>query len=102
MKKHTPGPWTILKATRNDVCLPQAQRSARFVGVIDSACFPVAEVHFGDVDSNLCLIAAAPDLLQAANAIWEKIKDLPKDEKDYLYAEWVALSAAIDKAEGKS
>ena len=65
MSKHTPGPWTVFKGTRNDVHLPQAQRSASFCGCLDEKGWPVAEVHTGNIHANARLIAAAPEMLEA-------------------------------------
>lgn len=72
-QKHTPGPWKIIKATRDEVHLPQAPRSSRFVGMVGPNGLPVAEVHTGNIDANARLIACAPELLEALKRIVDTV-----------------------------
>lgn len=91
---HTRGPWQLSNATP----------AGRFVGSSPDGVLGIA-MAFGDTpdeqDANARLIAAAPDLLEACQAILTLLEQGQADtltlEHDGAY-----LRAAIAKAEGQS
>lgn len=91
MSKHTPGPWAV-----NPLC---AQVDA-FDGK-DGDPLPVCQLLWptdrrteATTEANACLIAAAPDLLEALHKVANNWGDLhPKDLHQ--------IRAAIAKAEGR-
>jgi len=105
---HTPGPWQ---------CLSRARRPARHssedllrdvhdsTGELLATCYYTMGDDGNRVIANALLIAAAPDLLEAATQtlglcrIRGECADVQPDE--YCCGEHVALASAIEKAEGK-
>lgn len=82
--KHIPGPW---KAIGGEVHLVDSCGVTRPV--------IVARTGSGDLGrANACLVAAAPDLLEAAKAMVAGGYVM-----DFDSPEWVALEAAIARAE---
>ena len=94
--EHTPGKWTVFEV-RPDYGDTQA------FDVITAGSWNVAQVHYwGDYDArhaaNACLIAAAPDLLAACDAImadYDRVGLWPFGESTL-----EAIRAAIAKARG--
>lgn len=85
MSKHTPGPWTI------SYCQIMGKPS----GIEEP--IGIADVKNRDMDANARLIAAAPDLLEAAKAI------MNSNRGEHLPAEKVGkMMEAIAKAEGEA
>lgn len=87
---HTPGPWEVGRAMRNDQeCI---------VGDVDSvvAFMPDETIGCTFIPANARLIAAAPELLDALIALYDDALELDI-EKRPLY---VAARAAIAKATG--
>jgi hypothetical protein len=90
MSKHTPGPWDIYFNSRDDFVVrkmfPDGQESHE-----------IARCRSGAY--NALLIAAAPDLLEALNAMLDTCYDLERDD-DVINAVAKAR-AAIAKAKGE-
>lgn len=95
--KHTPGPW------RANASWIEGPAMALRIASVDwpSATPGSAPRNVAEARANARLIAAAPDLLEAAKAILARF---PSDHgpSSPLYDEAKALSAAIAKAEGRS
>lgn len=89
--EHTPGPWYF--NPRNDPRQPQiaSETTGHSIAVVYD--------HTTDDEkrANARLIAAAPDLLEAAEALLEAIGD---DFRVVDMAEVMAMHAAISKAKG--
>lgn len=96
--KHTPGPWShavtmVDEITGNDVISilalsPKAKEGRYPIGITS------IEVNVENDRANACLIAAAPDLLEAAKRV---LRDL--DEGHVAYGTEEDLRLAIAKAE---
>ena len=87
MSEHTPGPWTVN---------PPPDTYLEVVALEQ----PLGCTHIcGEVDSwpNARLIAAAPDLLEAA----ESVRDLLKNRGDGTGGSYMDLCDAIAKARGE-
>ena len=86
-EKHTPGPWHV--------------EDGQSIYAKDGACVRlIAKCHAGhreERDANARLIAAAPDLLYAANWALERLEEIHGESNPVV----AQLRAAIDKAEGK-
>lgn len=109
---HTPGPsWTVIAATRNREAYLDVRGAVECIGAISShpmadsigarrsvALVPVTHLGREQVDARL--IAASPELLDAAE---ELIASLAWEEKrsGTTYSGADKLRAAIAKAEGK-
>lgn len=101
--KHTPGPWwPILDSAKSWTVLTHRDNevgSDRGIGDPDGAAICVSigdhtEARTrGNEHANACLIAAAPDLLEALKGVL-RVADRATDEFD-------AARAAIAKAEGR-
>lgn len=94
---HTPGPWIarMKSSTPHVVSIfqdAQDRRCTAFVAICDSTTLPNA--------ANATLIAAAPDLLDAAIAIRETCP-CDNDITQAFNAAWHQMLAAIAKAEGQ-
>lgn len=79
--RHTPGPWTLSRASGGGMIVNRPGQSLQVV--------PVADAH---------LIASSPDLLEALKGIEDHFGDLLQTEAPDLRQ--MAL-AAIEKAEGR-
>lgn len=99
---HTPGPWRAAIGddwrprygeNRDFVCVEHAVYDA--IDVYALAASQSAEEHFG----NARLIAAAPDLLAACQALMAIDDDSPTRETDQLAAE-IQIHLAVCKATG--
>lgn len=100
MSKFTPGPWVITDIDN----LPDG---GKWIDISDDAyAIPIVSVRSKDHDANAALIAAAPDLYDAAcNALDTFLACVVPaggvdDQKSILDA-GTMLMAAIAKAEGK-
>ena len=80
--KHTPGPWYVLTQPRYNGL------SIRFkTGDSDRPIVPIAIVNgrysgnhpYGSSDANARLIAAAPELLYALQAVLDDVQDIDND-----------------------
>ena len=87
MSGHTPGPW-VVDAGKPLMVLAE---SGGFAVLISEAGRKVTTTD----KANARLIAAAPDLLEAAKAMTEPAGEIAYRER------WMALKAAIAKAEGR-
>ena len=94
MKTYTPGPWHVQQ--------PAGMSSVQIVTYHKS--YPIALVfarpYIQEEDlANARLMASAPELLEAAIALFNDAVD--RDEViEVMYADWAALKKAIDKATG--
>ncbi len=97
--KHTPGEWTLDHRQAGRVVI--AGRPG-----FNGGCYRVADAYFSnsglantprieEAKANARLIAAAPDLLEAADWVW-KVRGHPAD----MASAMLALKAAISKATG--
>lgn len=106
--KHTPGPWHWVSNSRLEPVEPDYPNSAVSVILSEDGCYGFAGSNLDDTiaedQANHALIAAAPDLLDAARAA-EVIFTRQKWRTDSTDPESVALSklrAAIAKATGSA
>lgn len=98
MSKHTPGPWMQSDATVYALT-PDGKRN-RFWTSVQSVCRPeIGEASQEECRANAHLIAAAPDLLEAAKKL---IRAGEEGDADLAMEAHDDLRAAIAKAEGKS
>lgn len=94
--KHTPGPW-IIEATPRSIAEDYVIRTEHSVV---AAILPL--YNEDETDANARLIAAAPELLEAAKEAREALQPFLTEEPA---AEWTAarmLDAAIAKATGEA
>lgn len=104
MSKHTPGPWEIDTVTRPaEICTihhvpPQGEEKQRWVYVRGAIGYWEADAN--EQLANARLIAAAPDLLQAAKAVVERWDSPRWKEQEHTGTFIDKLRAAIAKAEG--
>jgi hypothetical protein len=110
--KHTPGPW---KHDANDVLNPERafgivrelgpkfDREAGTQGAIEVIAEICGDDGSGVAEADARLIAAAPDLLAALEAVVEMYTKTPGDECGRLFQrqEWFDARAAIAKAKGR-
>ena len=91
--KHTPGPWYV--GTQNDCLFVTNHRppTGDYQPTLKVICSVGALI---DDAANARLIAAAPELLEAC----KKAAEAFHEGGDYFVPEYVALRAAIAKAEG--
>lgn len=89
--KHTPGPWIINANLDEDPILTE-----------DGTCPLDFEAVGAELAPNLCLIAAAPDMLEALEYIVKQLEIMP-DELDCAEAGMAMRAAleAIRKARGE-
>ena len=95
--KFTPGPWKFRKNFNGSIDLFGEDGNR----VILTDFRLINEQH------NICLIAAAPELLEAAIALFNDASDRDEvidhdnvGDGEMMYADWAALKKAIDKATG--
>ena len=104
--KHTPGPWGILSAAVGPACMAfsigQLNEEKGLDGVSDEYAVCVVPLIHDESRPNAALIAAAPDLLEALEALvisHRALCDSPSwDEQDE--AEQEQARAIIAKAKG--
>ena len=102
MARHTPGPWTICRTLLDGVAVRWHIASQR-----DGSAYPIAEHEYEghpdaiEQDANARLIAAAPDLLEAARLGESAISDYCSvaDSDDPAHEILVRVRSAIRKAE---
>lgn len=93
MSKHTPGPWKFVHS-----CTIEAERPGgnEVLGELFSAGDNNKESDIDDeTEANGCLIAAAPELLEA-------LKNIENDDGSIPAAIWKLRNDAIAKAEGRT
>lgn len=81
MIEHTPGPWRIQGSDKDFVTFDSVGQGALVCG------------H--NKDANVALIAAAPDLLEALEAVFDEWQEMPEDMSG-------KALAAIRKATGRA
>ena len=109
MPEHTPGPWITVE-TRGP-CAPDQRGDkaivAEFGQIIAEVFHRVGPDDWAPVEANARLIAAAPDLLAAAELVYKYLEeDPPTDDAPFdAWESWrtsiTVLRAAIAKARGK-
>lgn len=91
--KHTPGPWQVNQFDPAQVCVVRG-------------CSPIATMHGTPAEkcANALLIAAAPELLDALQGLYEAYfragSPLNKDQRHEDRMRLIAARAAINKAIG--
>lgn len=96
MSAHTPGPWIVDDGTKWGFCTVAHVDSKRIV--FNEARGTVA---LGDPEADARLIAAAPDLYDALNALVTSLDCIGRTKEDWDRVLNKALSA-LAKAEGRS
>ena len=97
---HTPGPWQSIGSHESegfDCYWIKAQPSPALRGFTKEIA-AVTGPQAGEAEANACLIAAAPELLAAAQLAYETLAPLKDD--DFVWATMSQLVAAIAKATG--
>lgn len=92
---HTKGSW-VLDESRHDGCINRLD-PFRHIAMVSGY-----QMHEGDRaenEANARLIAAAPDLLEALEALLDRVQ-LDGDSKNWFAKEQHDAMAAIDKARG--
>lgn len=97
---HTPGPWRTSAARLDKDATAAMEGRVVEVSAHGWAQLAVVAVEHQKGEANARLIAAAPDLLAAAKAVFETCP-VDYDINARWQATWDALVAAIAKAEGK-
>ena len=101
MSKYTKGPWTILNGNGDRICAEKNGMLFVQVATVDiDSLFPMRRPPIEQRKANARLIAAAPDLLEACEAVQ---RDCDLGESKYSQLEWAAIQkcvAAIAKATG--
>ena len=94
MSKHTPGPWRvkIYKPYRTEAIIVNDDGE---IASVDLACMPGAE-------ADAHLIAAAPDMLEALEAIAPMLPHGAVDNDPQWAAAIIAVRAAIKTARGET
>lgn len=97
---HTPGPWVALIPS---ALYPSTSKSITVYLDDGDDGGPFAEVHGRDRAANARLIAAAPDLLEAAQHALEDLEHLEsgKCDIDHVAGVLIELRTAIRKAGGE-
>ena len=90
--KHTPGPWAWTPMSRDGAYQNSSLDAGATSVVFHSACWVPRK-------ADRTLIAAAPELLDAAKQLLDLLNDDMDSEQ---CAAWDAMSAAIAKAEGRT
>lgn len=93
MSGFTPGPWSV-GITTDGYEIEVVSDIRPYV------CLVLPGAIEGVADANARLIAAAPELLEAAQAAWTCISELPPTQSSVEVAQ--LLLAAIDKATGEA
>jgi hypothetical protein len=91
MSKHTPGPWEVVELVDGyDIRSPESRCR------IATASDPEAVWGAIGREEDACLIAAAPELLEALESLVQRVGG------DEWFAEWAGMArAAIAKAKGE-
>jgi len=93
--KYTPGPWCVDDAIRGQLYV--MSKSSCFIA--DMQLPEVNPDEDAEVRANACLIAEAPNLLEACRAIQQWSWSLPQHHREADV--WKSVDTAIVKAEGR-
>lgn len=93
--KYTPGPWCVDDAIRGQLYV--MSKSSCFIADMQ---LPEADpAEHAEVRANACLMAEAPNLLEACRAIQQWSWSLPHQYREADV--WKIVDAAITRAEGR-
>ena len=95
--KHTPGPWAVEHRYSCEMIRRPMQRGMGVGSPLESGHIAQTIGDSGTDTANAFLIAAAPDLLAACEALADRFYDLDLDTHEPC---WVNAKAAIAKAKG--
>lgn len=104
MAKHTPGPWFVGKIRQEDLVQVKVKDGREEYSICDLWCDVWEDIDgrplTREQKANACLIAAAPDLLEALEGLWPFIHErgMAKGEKSPFKAAWLKAEAAMRKA----
>lgn len=95
MNKHMPGPWFYTFRRGHRVVTESFDRE-------DERCVELV-ARVSGVEANAHLVAAAPELYEAAKALLERLNHLKSNAAKHIFhKQFDDLANAIAKAEGKS
>jgi hypothetical protein len=95
MNKHTPGPWTAISDPLHFHSLTTIIAGNVVQGIPQMRIDVGGKVDITELEANARLIAAAPDLLEALEALVTQVSN------SHAYEELADARAAIDKAKGE-
>ena len=101
--EHTKGPWIITGESEGGRYITVKGATGRTVARVPWSSPKEGEDMVATDDGDAKLIAAAPELLRAANALLDNARDMGEcfDDDGNMHGDYLALDQAIDKAEGK-
>lgn len=103
--QHTPGPWKVIRGElggTNDQMVYVVDANSKAVTLPIKISWPIKWDEGEQILANAHLIAAAPDLLEAAKNALSLIEQKPQSSMTEQAIQWEEeLRAAIAKAEGK-
>ena len=104
--KHTPGPWNTFQTNGKGVVTPGGVthwvKAGEGYGHVGDGFLSVCIGGSRDAEANARLIAAAPDLFEALQALATECSQVwPADEFPALKAAFAALSKATTQQEGR-
>ena len=99
--KHTPGHWKVVEHSWSDSSIfASDDKQVARLSIYDVATESTQSALEKEMDANARLIAAAPDLLEALEAMTGKAGK--QNWNDMYPAQYAAALSAIDKAKGKA
>jgi hypothetical protein len=100
MSGHTEGPWTCIPWSGQIEVRTKDNKTGgiAFLGNREEGAIPTAQTR-----ANAKLIAAAPEMLEAANNLLVNARDIGEcfNGDGNMYDDWKALEEAVEKAEDK-
>ena len=95
--KHTPGPWKV-----DEISSPPHDRGVFGMdGMIVAKIYLPLNFNKQQADANACLIAAAPEILEALERLVTEHKSALYSSLEKRIANWQIAEAAIRKARGQ-
>lgn len=101
---HTPGPWIVGSRLDGDNCIKVGVPIAKEDTILQAVAYVAPRPHYelnNPQRANTRLIAAAPELLEAAKDALESLRRLPDREGAFRVTCVKQLEDAIAKAEGR-